>query len=1181
MGAPKLKNKTQSTSAMLEVSQAPSYDNNPFWQSTLFSDVYLRNEVPNKYRDIWEQDSSGKFYEFCELFREFCEEMQGETFENWTERTTINRFIKPVLKLLGWSSSQQESWIEDESFSINESGETKTYKPDFVIVHDPKQLKYIERESGAKKTNAAREESIISIEAKYWGRIDESKYSNREDKGRSDKKDQVDSTKAMDFDEQCLKYVEILHHDYGILTDGRTWRLFHKDLSSGIFKRCYQFNLGNLIKHVNAGLDKKGADYLTFVDNAKYFYHLFSKSALYNLDGRRFVDELISDSRKYSDQIEEDLKLRFVSAMTIACNGFRAAMGKEDSSSKIELIRSTAESHIFTILFVRYCESRNILPIRQNPDYRMISLSNMIDKLDLFNPEKEVDDLNTPVLQRRFRDQFEYKPDGTDLHTALLKIVDILQNGFEHPAAKFSIAGFKETVFSSEELSFTKKHKITNREFAKLLFELTYIENETTGKSQQIAYSFFAPRQLGSIYESFLEYRLDEAEADLAFIKKKWIAADINSSKITKMKVPTVKKGRLFFTPDNAERKATGSYYTPDCVVQFILDKALNGSIQGKTSKQLLSMKVCDPAMGSGHFLSGALDYLAKKYVQRLDDESTSDIDLSLTDAKRKILHHCIYGVDINPRAVKLAKMSLWLESAAANKPLEPLDDQIKCANSLVDRDLWFKAWQSDKRGFDAVIGNPPYLGEKGHKEVFQEIAKGWLGERFYLGKMDLFYFFFHLAFDILKDDGVVGFITTNYYPTAAGAFLLRKDLKQRASIERLVNLNEVRVFGDASGQHNLITVARKSEHHTHCIIATAQSPERVSASILSSLDSAQDGLAKEIEQEDLYDGDKLYIRLNSGAPKDNFLENILNKVKDAGQPIGSQLSFRISTGIMGGCDFVTKLNSTYVESKVIKARDIEIGDGVFVLDSDNPRDLQTIRAVSKSKFVKPFYKNSDISRFTTSTKPKKFVIYSAPNEPAISDIKVRDHLTKYRPILTRIREINKESTELWCVLRRGAGHAEVFDGPKIVAPQRSKMNTFGYNEEAWYGASDIFFITKSSQAGVSLKCCLGLLSSKLYFCWLYFRGKRKGEALELTRKPLSEIPIPELRFDIQNKIESVVNKLIKNNDNVDAYNQLNKIIFQQFGLNEREITAVERFYDSKFRVSDNAGALIDDGDAA
>jgi hypothetical protein len=724
MGAPKLHSNVKKNADTLEETQPLAYDANPFWQSTLFSDVYLRNEVPNKYRDVWENDSSGTFHVFCERFRDLCDELEGESFENWSERTTINRFIKPVLKLLGWSTTQQDPWIEDESFSVKESGESKTYKPDFLIVHDPKQLKYIEKKTGDSKLEEARLSSIISIEAKYWGRIDESRYSRREDKIRADKRGQSDATNNMDFDEQCLKYVELLHHDYGILTDGRTWRLFHKDLSSGSFKRCYQFNLGYLIKHVQAGLDKKSVDYLTFVDNAKYFYHFFSKSALFNPDGgRRFVDDLISDSRKYSNQVEEDLKVRFVSAMSIACNGFRRSLGRSFRESHLELIRSVSESHIFNILFIRYCESRNILPIRQNPEYRKASLSNVIDKLDFYDPEKERDDLNTPTLKRRFREQFEYSPDGHELYSSLLNLVTLLQDGLSHPAAKFSIVGFHETVFTAEEIDFARRHQLTNREMAALLFELTYIESERKGQYQQISYSFFAPRQLGSIYESFLEFRIEEAHVDMAYVNGQWKSANLASQKISALNYPTVQRGHLFFSPDNADRKATGSYYTPDEIVQFVITNTLGSLTEGKSSKDILSLRVVDPAMGSGHFLCTVLNYLSRKYLSILDTETTDDLDIDIATAKELILRNCIFGVDINSRAVKLAKMSLWLESAMPNRRLEPLDDQLKFGDSLVD-DLpgypynfdWEKSFQGIK--FDAVIGNPPWISILGKFKV-------------------------------------------------------------------------------------------------------------------------------------------------------------------------------------------------------------------------------------------------------------------------------------------------------------------------------------------------------------------------------------------------------------------------------------------------------------------------------
>ncbi len=780
-------------------------DSNPFWQSTLFSDVYLRSDVPNKYRDVWEHDAAGPFYEFCEQFRNTCEELRGESFEAWSERTTIDRFIKPILRHLGWSTGALDPWIEDESFSVKENGETKTYKPDFLIVNDPKQLRHIEKKSGDAKLEEARASSIISIEAKYWGRIDESKYSKCKEKFKTENKNQRDSTKSLDFDEQCLKYVEILHHDYGILTDGRTWRLYHRELSSGSFKRCYQFNLGKLVKHVLAGMDTNTSDYKLFVDNAKYFFHIFSKAALHNEEGgRKFVDDLIAYSRKYSDSIEDNLKVRFVSSMSIACNGFRRSIGKVFSESQFEITRSVAESHIFNILFIRYCESRNILPIRQNPEYRKMSISNVIDKLDFFDPEKEVDDLNTPTLKRRFKEQFDYTSEGTQLYDGLMHLVEVLQTGLPHPTATFSISGFKETVFSEIEMAFAKKHKLSNKEMVNLLFELTYIDGDKAGSYQQIAYSYFAPRQLGSIYESFLEFRLEQAESDLAFVKGQWKPADINSEKIRKAKVPTAIKGRLFFSPNNEDRKSTGSYYTPDYVVRFMVKSCLESTLKGKSSTEILKMRVCDPAMGSGHFLAGALDFLAKQYISKLDDEIQEDLDISLVDAKRLILHHCIYGVDINSRAVKLAKMSLWLETAASNQQLEDLDGQLTVGNSLSDDfklSTSFPKTFSESQGFDAVVGNPPYIARKNITDQrFDEIS----------GQGDLYLEFLNLcARKLTAHGGVFSMIVPDPLLVRKNGLSFRKLIRDSDDVTLISCVHISDVFIDANVSNVIVTCSR------------------------------------------------------------------------------------------------------------------------------------------------------------------------------------------------------------------------------------------------------------------------------------------------------------------------------------------------------------------------------------
>ena len=145
----------------------------------------------------------------------------------------------------------------------------------------------------------------------------------------------------------------------------------------------------------------------------------------------------------------------------------------------------------------------------------------------------------------------------------------------------------------------------------------------------------------------------------------------------------------------------------------------------------------------------------------------------------------------------------------------------------------------------------------------------------------------------------------------------------------------------------------------------------------------------------------------------------------------------------------------------------------------------------------------------------------------------------------------------------------EIFEGPKIVCPQRSGLNTFAYNEIAWYGSADVYYITiKNDQ--INLKAILSLLNSKLYYCWFYNRGKRKGEALELFQVPLSELPMP--RFPNKHtkelaKLAELAIKLAAEGDQTKLSTTeelIDDLVFDCFELTEKEKTIVLDFWNSK-----------------
>ncbi|MGH2350660.1 MAG: Eco57I restriction-modification methylase domain-containing protein, partial [Chloroflexota bacterium] len=185
---------------------------------------------------------------------------------------------------------------------------------------------------------------------------------------------------------------------------------------------------------------------------------------------------------------------------------------------------------------------------------------------------------------------------------------------------------------------------------------------------QFVDYRNLAVRHLGTIYEGLLEYHL-EARAEGT-----WTVALLN---------------------DKGERHATGSYYTPDYVVKYIVDQTLGpalddaveaGGDDQSTIDAILALNVLDPAMGSGHFLVEATEYIARRLVE-LDlrppgagEAQEDDLDYW----KRRVAQSCIYGVDANPLAVELAKLSLWLATVAKDRPLSFLDHHLRPGNSLV-----------------------------------------------------------------------------------------------------------------------------------------------------------------------------------------------------------------------------------------------------------------------------------------------------------------------------------------------------------------------------------------------------------------------------------------------------------------------------------------------------------------
>ncbi|MGL4533572.1 MAG: Eco57I restriction-modification methylase domain-containing protein [Fusobacteriaceae bacterium] len=570
----------------------------------------------------------------------------------------------------------------------------------------------------------------------------------------------------------------------------------------------------------------------------------------------------------------------------------------------------------------------------------------------------------------------------------------------------------------------------------------------------------------------------------------------------------------------------------------------------------LKNLKILDPSTGSGAFPVGILHEIVKIrkiLTEYMDSEIKSSRTLFFL--KKETIENSLYGIDIENHAVEITKLRLSLSLLADATEETDIFSKINfnfiTANSLTEdlskRKKWFIL-----DGFDILIGNPPYVGEKGNKEIFRAISESSLGKTFYIGKSDLLYFFFHLGINLLKKDGILGFITTNYYLTADGAKKLREDLKERTNILKLINFNNLVIFEKARGQHNLVTLLEKS-FFKNKELKTILCDKNIQLT-LNDLDEIFSGISSKVSyhllnSEEIFNGKNNYIRME----KDE-ITSILEKMKINSSVL--KTFFSVKQGIVSGAD---KFSLAHKTKFVI---DETIGKGIFILNEEELKNLN----LNETEFdlIKPFYKNSDIFSYINNEIPKLWVIYLTKNEDLEDFPNIKKHLLKYKAILENKRE-TKTGKLPWYSLN-WSRELSIFTSPKIVTRQRCKTNMFAYNESNWFSSADVYYINpkKVSNMPFNLKYILALLNSKLFFLWFYKYGKRKGELLELYSTPLEELPIKNVQLEIQNKISLLVDKILiekklgKNSDFLEL--EMNNLIYDIYLLTENDKKIVNNF---------------------
>ena len=275
-------------------------------------------------------------------------------------------------------------------------------------------------------------------------------------------------------------------------------------------------------------------------------------------------------------------------------------------------------------------------------------------------------------------------------------------------------------LFEAGELDFLTDCSLSNQTLQSAVRSLSVVREPKSGVLRVVDYRNLGAEELGSIYEALLEF------------VPHWD--------------PATKTYDLSITSGN-QRKDTGSYYTPTSLVESLLDTALDPVLDeaeksNEPIEALLKVTVCDPACGSGHFLVGAARRIAKRVaaIRTGDPEPTP---AAVRGAMREVVGRCIYGVDVNPLAAELAKVSLWMEALEPGRPLTFLDAQIKVGNALLGitpallagelPDEAFKPLQGDDKKIASALAKQNKAERKSQGSLFDidvVAANTELGER-------------------------------------------------------------------------------------------------------------------------------------------------------------------------------------------------------------------------------------------------------------------------------------------------------------------------------------------------------------------------------------------------------------------------------------------------------------------
>ena len=553
-------------------------------------------------------------------------------------------------------------------------------------------------------------------------------------------------------------------------------------------------------------------------------------------------------------------------------------------------------------------------------------------------------------------------------------------------------------------------------------------------------------------------------------------------------------------------RKKDGVFYTPKFITKYIIDNTvaftckdkkeeLSLHVEVKNTKKakqkrreslhvyreyLEGLKIVDPACGSGAFLTACFRYLLDEHKWIQKELSKADAGLfDYHDIDKQIIENNLFGVDINSASVGIAKLSMWLQTAKRGRVLSDLMGNIKCANSLTCN--WNELFPEimANGGFDCVVGNPPYVRQESIKELKSELKEIY---SVFTGTADLFVYFYELAQNILKTDGINGFICSNKFFRAKYGQNLREMILEKTTIKSIVDFNGVKVFEDATVD-SAITIFQKGFRENSSFKISFK------------------------------DYKHFFYMSQSDLTKDNFSfvssQELLIKKKI--EKVGIALKewdINIYRGILTG------FNEAFIIDEAKK-------DELIKLDSKN------------KEIIKPLLGGRDIKKYSYKFS-NKWLIY-VPWEFEINKYDaIQEHLKQFKDKLSIRPEVKSGRYNWYAMSRYGSDYIGEFEKEKIMWMELSDAQTFTIDNDGYYINKTLYFMT-----GESLKYLIAILNSKVIFFYYNLIATSSGVGTTMWQKiNVEKLPILNIPKEQQKPFITLVDTIINSKEKITKYNK-------------------------------------------